>query len=573
MAARTHLAGLGSGGVVMDLPTWPTAVIPRISSLSDRTRDLLSVLIVGFALLLPVWGLLRYQGPPMEEGFMLAFPEQILLGRLPHRDFLHLYGPGSLWFLAGVYKLFGTNIIVERLVGLLQHGAVAFGMLALLRPFGRRIATAAALVSLVILIGPGGLSAMAWNGALGLAVCSLAVGAAACKADLKHPKALAAFAGVLAGAALLFRPDLIIAVGLGSFAMAFRMSKPQRLPLLFGGLATVALYVPHVLLSGIGASFEGMFIEPVFKLRPGRALPVPPSWDQADGFLQRAGALRPSGWPLPMPEISQQIFLWFFLVPASILLVLFAAWRLRKQEPTSARTTALGPAALFCAALITQAVQRPDSTHLSWVTGISFALCIPAIAVLVQQARPSWAVSRSAWVGTACIGAIFVLVIPFYPLRTYVDLAGQTFGRNTFGYEISRDGRSFFIGNAEGAADAQQITDQLSESSKAGESLIVGPTDLSRTNYNDAFFYFLFPDLPPGTRYIEMDPGLADASDSGLAEELLKNDWLILSDVWSDWSEPNTSAGSGSQVPNQIVKDHYCMVTEAKMFSLFRRCR
>ena len=106
-----------------------------------------------------------------------------------------------------------------------------------------------------------------------------------------------------------------------------------------------------------------------------------------------------------------------------------------------------------------------------------------------------------------------------------------------------------------------------------GESLIVGPTDLSRTNYNDAFFYYLFPELPPGTRYIEMDPGLADASDSGLAEELLNNDWLILSDVWSDWSEPNTSSGSGSPVPNQVVKDHYCKVTEANMFSLYRCCR
>ncbi|CAB4532225.1 unannotated protein [freshwater metagenome] len=573
MAVTTYSAGLVSSSVVLDSPTWPTVVKAKISSLSERTRDFLSVLIIGVALLIPVWGLLRYQGPPMEEGFMLAFPEQILLGRLPHRDFLHLYGPGSLWFLAGVYKLFGTTIVVERLVGLLQHGAVAFGMFALLKPFGRRIATASALVALVILIGPGGLSAMAWNGALGLAVCSLALGAAACKEDSSHPKVLAAIAGVLAGAALLFRPDLFIAVGLGSLAMMFRMAKPQRLPLVLGGLATVALYIPHVVLSGLGASFEGMFLEPVFKLRAGRALPVPPTWDRADGFLQRAGALRPSGWPLPMPEISQQIFLWFFLVPASILLVLFAAWRLRKQEPDSSRTTALWPAALFCAALITQAVQRPDSTHLSWVTGISFALCIPAIAVLVQQARPSWAVSRSAWLGTACIGAILVAVIPFYPLRTYVDLAGQSFGRNTFGYEITRDGRSFYIGNAEGATDAQQITDQLSRLSQPGESLIVGPTDLSRTNYNDAFFYYLFPELPPGTRYIEMDPGLADASDSGLAEELLNNDWLILSDVWSDWSEPNTSSGSGSPVPNQVVKDHYCKVTEANMFSLYRRCR
>jgi len=81
-------------------------------TLSPRTRDLLSLGIVAVVLLLPVWGLLRYQGPPMEEGFMLAFPEQILNGRFPHRDFLHLYGPGSLYVLAAIYGVFGTSLLV-----------------------------------------------------------------------------------------------------------------------------------------------------------------------------------------------------------------------------------------------------------------------------------------------------------------------------------------------------------------------------------------------------------------------------------------------------------------------------
>ncbi len=51
---------------------------------------------------------------------------------------------------------------------------------------------------------------------------------------------------------------------------------------------------------------------------------------------------------------------------------------------------------------------------------------------------------------------------------------------------------------------------------------MVGPVDLSRTNYSDAFFYHLFPDLEVGTRYIEMDPGIADAEDSGLADEVAR---------------------------------------------------
>ena len=84
-----------------------------------------------------------------------------------------------------------------------------------------------------------------------------------------------------------------------------------------------------------------------------------------------------------------------------------------------------------------------------------------------------------------------------------------------------------------------------------------GATDLSRTVYDDAFFYSLFPDLVPGTRYIEMDPGIADAAGSALAGELERSDWLILSDLWSGWDEPNASTDRGSDAANQVVRDRY----------------
>jgi hypothetical protein len=540
----------------------------------DRRLDVLAVAIVLGVLLLPVIGLLHYQGPPMEEGFMLAFPEQILSGRLPHRDFLHLYGPGSLWVLAAIYKVFGTSLTVERLVGLLQHAGVAFGLFAALRPWGRRVATSAAVVSIVILIGPLGLSAMAWNGALALGVCALAVGtAAARRTDDRTSHRLLALAGFLGGLALLYRPDLVLAVALGLGALWWDLDRPRRRPLVLGAVAGVALYVPHLILSGPAAAVRGMFLEPVFELRGGRSLPLPPSWGQVDGFLQRAGALRQSGWPLPMPAVSHQIFLWFLLVPGSIVLVLVAAWRLRRRERDSARSRAYWPLALFGAALLQQALQRPDTAHLSWVTGITFALCIPAVSSLLEGVTPRWTTAGRTWVGIGVVGVVLVGVIPFYPLRTYADLVGQTFGHNRFGYPITNDGRTFYFGSEGGASDAQRITDRLQQEAKPGDRLIVGPTDLSRTNYSDAFFYYLFPDLVPGTRYIEMDPGIADAPDSGLADELRHNEWLILSDAWSDWDEPNDSAGHGSTTPNQVVRDHYCKVEDAGTFQLLRRCR
>ena len=556
-----------------------TATEERTSSVTtvlrsvEGRKELLALGLVALVLVVPSIGLMRYQGPPMEEGFMLAFPEQLLNGRLPHRDFLHLYGPGSLWVLAAVYWLIEPVLWVERMVGLAQHAGVAFGLYALLRPFGRRAAAGAAIVSILLLIGPGGLSAMAWNGALALGVCSLAAGTwAARRAPGRGTTALLVTSGVLAGAALLYRPDVVLAVVVSLGAVVLTLERRQRRPLLVAFGATVLLYVVHVLTSGIAESFRGMFLEPVFELRGGRTLPVPPSWDRFDGFLQRAGALRRTGWPFPMPELPQQIHLWFWLVPLSIVLTLVAGWRLRRDEPGSARARALWPAALFGALLLPQALQRPDTTHLAWVTGITFAVAIPSIASLVQARWPSRPLLGDlAAFGT--IAVIFVAIIPFYPARTYVDLVGQTFGRDRFGVAVRNGDRVFYMGDAEAAAEAQQVVDRLDEEARPGQTLIVGPTDLSRTNYNDAFLYHLFPDLVPGTRFIEMDPGIANEPGSGLVGELERNDWLILSESADRWTEPNDSAHAGDPELNRVVEELYCPVLDAGGFTLLRRCR
>lgn len=556
----------------------PTTASP--SRWRPERKDLIAWGIVVFVLLLPVPGLLRYQGPPMEEGFMLVFPERMLAGDLPHRDFLHLYGPGALWVLAAVYKVLGADITVERLVGLVQHAAVAFGLFAILRPWGRRIATAGAVVSIVILIGPLGLSAMAWNGALAAALCGLALGSAGLRraAAGRDNRWHMIGAGALGGVALLYRPDLILAVALGLgaiylYAQRHDDSAGRRWTLPVGFAAVMALYVPHMLTSGIEASFRGMFLEPVFELRDGRTLPVPPSFGEVDGFLQRAGSLRVTGWPFPMLPVSVQIFTWFFLVPLSLVLVVVAAWRLRRARPGSDRATSYWPAALFTAALLQQALQRPDTAHLAWVTGVSFPLAIAAIAWLIEDFAPKVAAPRRAWAGMGVIALVLIVLIPFYPARTYADLVSQSFGMNRFGFEIEHEGRRFYFGSAEGAADGQAIVDSLAELSEPGDSLIVGPRDLSRANYSDAFFYHLFPDLVPGTRFIEMDPGLADAEGTPLTDELEANDWLILSDAWNAWDEPNTSRESRSQAPNEVVESRYCPVTETDTFTLLQRCR
>src|SRR6476469_240413 len=173
----------------------------------------------------------------MEEGFMLVFPERVLAGDIPNRDFLHLYGPGSLWVLAGVYKVFGASITVERTVGLIQHLGVIFGVFALARPFGRRIATVCGVTAVFIAITPIGLAALAWNGGVALALWGLVAGMLGRRraergrqADDRAAIRLFVLAGALGAAALWFRPDLTVAIALSYGAMAWRLERRHLVP-------------------------------------------------------------------------------------------------------------------------------------------------------------------------------------------------------------------------------------------------------------------------------------------------------------------------------------------------------
>ena len=257
-----------------------------------RGRNAIALTIVALVFAIPLRGLLRSPGPPMEEGFMLVFPEQVLKGAIPNRDFLHLYGPGSLWALAGVFKVFGVSLWSERGFGLVQQMAIVFGIYALARRWGRTLAVGAAVTSGLIII-PFGLTALVWVGGVGLAICGLAAGMQARACDREdRARRWAVLAGVLLGLAVLFRLDLVVGVGLSSIALVRGMEKSRAKRLFAGAAAGVAPYIVQIATAGPGHAFRGMVLDPVFKLRGGRSLPIPPSWGHFDGFLQRAGAAR-----------------------------------------------------------------------------------------------------------------------------------------------------------------------------------------------------------------------------------------------------------------------------------------
>ncbi|MGQ0831518.1 MAG: ArnT family glycosyltransferase [Microthrixaceae bacterium] len=551
--------------------------------LSDAFAARLSLLAVLAVTLPPLYGLWRTQGTPMEEGFMLTFPEMVLDGKVPNRDFLHLYGPGSLWVLAAVFAIFGVSLAAERTVGFLQHLGVAFGVHRLLRPWGPWVAAGGGALSALIVLTPSGLSAMAWVGGVGLGLWALAIMLEAAEAEASSRTASrgAFLGGVLAGAALLYRLDLVVAVGASGTVVWLALERRQRARLLRGFALGCSPYLVHLAMAGARATVEGLVLEPVFDLRGGRRLPIPPNPRRFDGFLQGAGALDQPPWPLPAPSGPRQLWLWFFALLA-VGVILLAAGLVSRRRSRGPRMLAI---ACFSLGLFPQALQRPDSTHLGWVSCVAFAVLPAAVIELWRARRPSSErrhEGRLLIVAAVAAPAVLLLVLaPFFTFRSYAEATVQSFGRRRVELTIEHAGRTFPYKRHDAVAAVREMLPVVDRLTRPGQRLIVGPGDLRKTPYSEAFLYYLLPDLVPGTRYIEMDPGVANAPGSGLADEVARADVVILSTIRDDWNEPNDSLLFGSPEPGRVLARDFCLVgsfgvdpfdPERGLYELYTRC-
>ena len=527
--------------------------IGRIRGWFDRHPWLVPVLVVGVVVALPLRGVFRAPGPPMEEGFMLVFPERLLEGDIPNRDYLHLYGPGSIWTIAGFFKVFGVSLWTERVVGFLQLVGLIAAVTAIGYRWGRWVAALCGAITAIIIVPPIGVTALAWVGGIAFALWSVAVATRALERGDRRVRALTG-AGLLAGAALLFRPDLIICLGLSlGVLFLWALDGAGRRNLAAGTAIGISPYLVHLVLAGPGNAVRGMVLEPVFELRAGRRLPFPPPHDEYTSFLNRAFAFRRFPWPLPTPDQPMQIFLFFCsLFAVTVLLVVIALWAKRAGSEHGWRLIALS---LFSLGLLPQAAQRADTAHLSWVSCIAFGLLPAFLAEVIRMRGTRWIVARSVVLAPL----VLMLLFPHFTYRWYADYVGQSVGYDRHFYSVDHRGRSFYYGRHDVGVAAERMFADIERLTEPGDRLIVGPGDLSVTPYSESYLYFMLPQLEPGTHYIEMDPGVANADDSGLADELREADVVILSTMYDNWFEPNSSMEPGSNEPNEVLDELYCM--------------
>ncbi len=506
-----------SSSLVPETADDTTDVVRKMSESTSRLTSFVPPLLVLLTLLVAFWPMFESPALPMDEGTLLVYPELILQGQVPYRDFETFYGPANLWVLSAAFSIFGPDIMVERAVGLLYRVAILLALFGIVRRWGALLATGTMLLAGALLL-PLQLPAFAWMGALACGLIALWI------ASTGETKGRYFFSGLFAGLALLFRPDVGPAIVLAGLVLLGRASWAGRWHCLAGVGAGLVPLAGLTLFAGPVEVFNNLFLFPVVYCNPGRRLPL----------------------ALADARLLTLLVLHF----GACVLNLVAGWVMFRKGKAQPGSWLLLACALFSLGLSFQATQRLDIVHFLFVGFLSIALLPLSVMVLARAGN------APRWLGSPGFALASVVALVIWVTPETARVVPRYF---VAAFTIAPSG-PFFLSNGDRTFPqrpdlaAQKLFDHLSALSKKGERLFVGPGDLRKTNYNDTFIYHLFPQLVPATYFLEMNPFSANRPGSRLAADVRSADWLVLNRSWDSWQEPNRSTEFGSSAPNEVVR-------------------
>ena len=503
---------------------------------------------------LGIWPAFHSPAIPMDEGMVLVYPEMILKGHLPYRDFESVTGPGNSIILAGTYAAFGTNIFVERAVGLTYRLLIVLAIFGIAQRWGTLIATGCAILTVVLLAGTD-LWANTWYAGLAFALFSLWAMANVASGW----RSLAA--GLFAGLSVTARCDLGPALIAASLPLFLSMERSARVKFIGGGLLALSPLIWITIVVGPAQIFRSLFIFPVFHLNPARRLPIAEAQ-------------------------SEMIHLLAFQIIASAVNVAAGILELR-DTTTRNRGRLLFGVAMLGLAFIHYALERFDSGHALNAAFVGFSFLPLSIFLLVSRV----AKTSPHWIVAAIVIVIPViaihLLLPTFTRYVYRGLSvttgiaptrqaiktGEELQPGDKGIFIVHNGRPFAFGFPYAAEEADKLLTELERVSVPGQRLFVGPGDLRLTNYCDTYIYYLEPQLQPATYFLEMNPGSANAPHSRLASDVISADWVVLNRRYDYLNEVNRSIQFGSSEPNLAIRENFDLWWERGAYLLFRNKR
>jgi hypothetical protein len=188
---------------------------------------------------------------------------------------------------------------------------------------------------------------------------------------------------------------------------------------------------------------------------------------------------------------------------------------------------------------------------------------------------PAWpsragpAVTKANWFPVAFGVVVLVMAAPYFG-QSYWSAVGPA-GKAHALHLVSNEGRSVPVDSKKDERHLTALLKLVDARAHPGQRIFIGPDNLRTANYNDTFIYFLLPQLTPGSYYLEMNPGVANGTNSQLSRDLEKDQFLILTDRYDKFPDLDRSTRFGPETPNEIVKRQFVRIGSKGPWVVYQR--
>lgn len=503
---------------------------------SGTLKFIAALLIVASVVVIPELAAFRFPSMSLDEGFMLELPARILAGALPNRDYMAFHGPGAYYLMALSYQIFGASVLVERVIGIAYHMAIALGVFLISSPWGLAVATMAGILSAVMLTGLS-LIAFAWLGMLGFFLWSIYMFSLALASQNRgRIQPLAIIAGLLGGLAITFRLETSATLLISLIPLLLIANNKQRCNFV-GGLALgLTPLVIHCVLVTPAAVLENLF----HKVQ------------RMASYNTHVGV----GWT-NLPVVA------FVFPTVSAVIALVAGVRSVVISPADIRARTLLSAGLLSIGILPQFWQFPEWNHALQVVCITGAL-LPTALISLLPNNAKWTVATRTF---AAIGiAMVVLASQWAVTRFFGGTLLRSIGmRPCSSVKVVHRGRDCIVGSAEEADALISMLGEIDRIVPRQGKIFVFPRYLTGVAGTELFLYFLLPELTPASywMYLEYDTAMPENLRSltsvQLARDLTAADAIIL-------RLPKDDAALGSAGDEKVDLLKMCPGIQKKFF-------
>jgi|GEM_PF-2344296 len=499
-----------------------------------------------------------------DEALAIVGAERILIGELPYSEFWTIYAPGQFYLLAGFFSIFGSSILIERLLTIVIYIGMGWAWLALARKIHQGRSRFVALMVLAAWIAIIPLFGRAIPTAL--LFCYLSGFFLFRHFDTKGIKDIL-WAGFFLGVAALFRHDIAgflfgaIFQAVFFFSLSDERVKENNISskILFGlkrasmvivGLTPMLIPLFFLLgLVGIEKLWQDLVIVPLDIFDDYRSLPFPDPIKALDTIVY------------PLFQFWRALL---FYTPLTIFVitVLGIVYRVKKKITilNSPRFWIEITAFNFGINLLNTAMVRSDLEHTlpAWTGAI---LCILVILDWIKNNYTRGVITVLAF--------LFIGGYPFLQILDHVLELNNS-------EKIIVSGSPVFPASVDkkNAVEYFALLDAIKQNSDIGDHLYSGVADHTDFVLNDMMVYHL-TFTHPATYYHELHPGITTTllTQNKIFSQLdsTKPSLVVLTDFGGSKEANMSSKIKTPDIITPYIKSHYTLIRKFGNYTLYAR--